>query len=183
MALDERMDKELKDVALCYKALGIPFDSSPAEVERAYRSLSAQFNKDLHSPDPATRLKAKEDAELVTSLYEKITNSANYQRKMKERSHAQDEREGTQKGKTETNAPKLILMICPSCNNTISKGLKACPFCKKRIYSSQFEKIWEENLTSKKMLLTLSILSCLALVILFVANLNDIIEFIRSLQK
>lgn len=94
---DENIDNELKDVELCYKGMGIPFDSSPDEVERAYRSLTERFKRDMLSPDLEKRLKAKEDIEVVNNLYGKIKNSVNYQRKLRERGYAPDELEGSQK--------------------------------------------------------------------------------------
>lgn len=183
MDLNEKRADELKDVELCYKGLGIPFDSSPEDVERAYRSLTEKFKKDTLSPDSSKRLKAKEDAEIVNNLYEKIRYSVNYQRSMRERSSAPDERESTQKRSTESKEPKIIFKICPCCNSTINKSLKTCPFCKKRIYSSNFEKIWVENIATKKMLFSISILSCLALLILIAINFRDIITFISNLKK
>jgi len=181
MSFDEKSDNELKDVDLCYRGMGIPFDSSPEEVEKAYRSLTEKYKKDLLSPDSAKRLKAKEDAEIVNNLYDKIRNSVNYQRKLRERSSAPDEKERAQIRKTETSGPKVISKICPSCNNMILKALKVCPICKKRIYSSTIEKIWEENFTVNKMLLALSILSCLAIVIFVTLNYKVIYSFINNL--
>ena len=174
---DENIDNELKDVELCYKGMGIPFDSSPDDVERAYRSLTERFKRDMLSPDLEKRLKAKDDIEVVNNLYGKIKNSVNYQRKLRERSYAPDELEGSQKRIAEANVPKIILKICPSCNNSINGVLKVCPICKKRIYSSIFEKIWVENVTSKNILITLSILFCLAIVILIAINFKVIIAF------
>jgi hypothetical protein len=183
MSSNEKVDDELKDVDMCYKGMGIPFDSSPNEVEKAYSALTEKFKKDLLSADPAKRLKAKEDAEIVNNLYDKIRNSVNYQRNLRERSSAPDEKERAQIRKTETPGPKIISKICPSCNNMILKALKVCPICKKRIYSSYFEKVWVENFTSKNILLTLSILSCLVLVILIAINFGEIIRFINHLKK
>jgi len=183
MSVNENLDTELKDVELCYKGMGIPFDSSPDEVERAYRSLTESFKKDLLSPDSAKRLKAKEDAEFVGNLYDKIRNSVNYQRRLKERGYAPDEPDSIQKGETKPRGPVIIQRICPSCNNLINKALKICPICKKRIYSSSFEKIWVENITSKNMLIIVAMLCCLAIVILIAINLGDILLFISHLQK
>jgi hypothetical protein len=177
MSENENIDNELKDVELCYKGMGIPFDSSPDEVERAYRSLTERFKRDMLSPDLDKRLKAKEDIEVVNNLYGKIKNSVNYQRKLRERGYAPDELEGSQKRRTEASGTRIILKICPSCNNSINGHLKVCPICKKRVYSSKFEKIWVENI-SKNMLLTISIISILALVILIATNFREIIGFI-----
>jgi hypothetical protein len=179
MSLDKKSDDELKDVDLCYRGMGIPFDSSPEEVEKAYRSLTEKFKKDLLSPDPAKRLKAKEDDELVNNLYDKIRNSVNYQGRLRDRSYARDEQGSSQIRKTETRGPKVISIICPSCNNMILKALKVCPICKKRIYSSYFEQVWVETFTVKNILLTLSILFCLAIVILATLNYKVIYSFMK----
>jgi len=182
MTLNEERENELKDVELCYKGLGIPFDSSPEDVERAYRSLTDKFNKDMLSADSSKRLKAKEDVEIVNNLYEKIRYSVNYQRSMKERSSTPDEYESTQRRSSESIGTKIIFKICPCCNNTIKKSLKVCPYCKKRIYSSKIEKIWVENI-SNNMVMVLSILSCLTLIALIAINFKEIMAFISNLKK
>ena len=171
MSLNGKMEDDLKDVDLCYKGLGVPFDSPPREVERAYRSLTEKIKKDLLSSDPAIRLKAGEEAELINTLYDKIKNSVNYQRKLREKSHGPGDPEKPRERKTEVNGPKVILTICPSCNNTVSKAFKVCPICKKKIYSSKFEKIWNEN-----MLFIFVTLFCLVLAILIAVNFKEIIK-------
>ncbi|MGD0845525.1 MAG: hypothetical protein ABSA06_14335 [Geobacteraceae bacterium] len=183
MSSHEKIDDELKDVDMCYKGMGIPFDSSPDEVERAYRSLTAEIKKNLLSADSAKRSKAKEDDELVNNLYNKIRNSVNYQRKLRERGYAPEGQEGAQQRRTEARAPHIVLKICPCCNNSVNKALKVCPFCRKRLYSSIFEKIWEENFTLKNISLTLLILFVLASAILIARNFNEISGFIGQWKK
>ena len=173
----ERIDEDLKDVELCYKGLGIPFDSPPEEVDKAYRALTEKLKKDLVSADPSTRSRAKEETDLVNNLYAKIKNSVNFQRRLRERSYASDDGEGTRERRTETQGPKVILKICPSCNNAVNSSFKVCPICRKRIYSSGLEKFLMEYLFSKKSLLTLSILSCLVLAIYIAKNFKAIIGF------
>ena len=173
----ERLEDDLKDVDLCYKGLGIPFDSPPEEVERAYRFLTEKIKKDQLSSDPAKRKQAGEEAELINALYEKIRNSINYQRKLRERSYDRDAPEGERERKTAPSGPKVIMKICPSCNNAVNSTFKVCPICKKRIYKSNFEKICAEYVFSKKMLFVLTILASIAFVAMIALNYNDIVGF------
>jgi methionyl-tRNA synthetase len=176
----ERADEDLKDVELCYKGLGIPFDSPPEEVDRAYRSISEKLKKELLSADPSKRSRAKEEEELVNNLYSKIKSSVNFQRKLRERSYSSDDGESTSARRTETHGPKLMLRICPSCNNAVNMANKVCPICRKRIYSSKLEKFFMGYLFSKNALLALVILTCLVLAIFITINFKGIINFFIS---
>ncbi|GEM_PF-2359162 len=66
------------DLDLCYRALGIPYDATPVQVEQAYAAYLETGRQKLLSPDPVLREQARNDMELITDLHLRIAGSLSY---------------------------------------------------------------------------------------------------------
>lgn len=166
---DADQDKELTDVILCYKAMGISIDDSPEQIERTYKLLTEEYRKNLASLDPAVRENARNSMVLVKEMYDKIKGSITYTAKAKECLKAgMREADGpkTSRAATAVKVEKSRLMNCPSCRSMINIGLKTCPICKTRIYSKT-EKFLNQYFTK-----TTIIILCLFLLIGILAGLG-----------
>ncbi len=166
---DAEQDKELTDVILCYKAMGVSIDDSPAQIERAYKLLTEDYRKNLASPDPAVRESARNSMLLVSEMYDKIKGSITYNAKAKECMKAgmrEVERQSTARAAASVKVEKSRLMNCPSCRSAISIGSKSCPVCKTRIYTKT-EQILNQYFTK-----TTIIILCLFLLIGILAGLG-----------
>jgi hypothetical protein len=140
---------ELKDVELCYTALGLSIGDSPAKIEMTYKRLVETYKANLASPDPAARADAQNSLKLIEEMYDKIKNSVTYQtmyRDQERRNKMHGEAEKSRMQQSEAGALDKSLTKCPTCRTVINKGLKTCPRCKARIVSP-FEKLMEKIFT------------------------------------
>jgi hypothetical protein len=136
MTSSARNDDELKDIALCYSALGLSVGDSPNKIEMTYKRIVATNKAGLASPDPQVRENANQNLRLVEEMYSKIRYSVTYQSALKDqekKSKMRDEVEQTRIPARETVVMDKALMNCPMCHSVISKGTKSCPRCKARI--------------------------------------------------
>jgi hypothetical protein len=130
----EEKDTELTDIVLCYQAMGVPLDSSPAAIERAFRMLTDASKEKYASTDPAIREDGRQSLELLEQMYSKIQNSVTYKAMEREQLRRQ---ENSQKVETQVKRPvhravleQKQMVLCPRCNGSIAKGEKTCPICK-----------------------------------------------------
>jgi hypothetical protein len=159
----EEQNNELTDVVLCYQSLGLPLDSSPAQVEKMYRSLADENKRKLTAPEPALREEARKSQELVDEMYDKIRGSITY--RAMEKDH---EKRASSIAVSQVNAKrpahraaveKRQMVNCPRCNGSIARGLKSCPICKGPLYTPT-QKIVRALFSPKKL-----IIYCLLLVV------------------
>jgi hypothetical protein len=169
--MDAQQENELTDIALCYQALGVSLDASPAQIDQMYKALSEENKKKLASASPAVRAEGKESQELVDEMLEKIRGSITY--------HAM-ERDYLKKGVDQTEikvkrpvhqavAEKSLIINCPRCNGSIRKGLKVCPICKTPIYTTM-QKIVRMFFTPKKLVIYFVVLLVAALAVVRVLH-------------
>src|SRR5476651_1945070 len=89
-------EKELSDIDLCYKALGLSVGDSPERIEMTYNRLMGMSKSNLASGDPAVREEAKNSIALVNQMYENIKASVTYQSMVKEYSKSNAREKETQ---------------------------------------------------------------------------------------
>lgn len=136
MTSSARNEDELKDIALCYSALGLLIGDSPDKIELTYKRIVETNKAGLSSPDPQLREDASKNLRLVEEMYNKIRQSVSYQSALKDhekKSRTRDESEQTRIPARHTIVRDKALINCPMCHSVISKGTKSCPRCKARI--------------------------------------------------
>jgi len=74
------------DIELCFKALGVSYDATPAEVDKAYSGFMEKNKRGLMSADPYKVQRTRDDMNLISDLHFKIKKSVTYQDRLK---HAQ----------------------------------------------------------------------------------------------
>lgn len=71
------------DIELCFKALGVPYEATPAEVDKAYDSFIEKCRRGLQSADPSKVQRTRSDMELISDLHFKIKKSVTYKDRLK----------------------------------------------------------------------------------------------------
>ncbi|HZV82002.1 MAG TPA: hypothetical protein VFF53_07530 [Geobacteraceae bacterium] len=66
------------DIDLCFKALGIPSDATPAQVEQAYAAFIERGRRKTLSADPVLREQAINDMELISDIHFRVIQSVTY---------------------------------------------------------------------------------------------------------
>jgi DnaJ-class molecular chaperone len=158
---------ELTDIALCYQAMGVSLDASPAQIEQMYKALTEENKKKSASLEPGAREDAKQSQELVDEMYNKIRGSITY--RAMEKDH---QKKSAETAEVKLKRPvhqavvqKRLNMQCPRCNGSITKGLKTCPICKSPIYTTM-QKIQRAYFTPTKVIIYCIILSVAAFAVL-----------------
>lgn len=67
------------DVELCFRALGVSYEATPTEVDKAYASFIENCRKGLLSADPNKVERSKADMDLIADLHFKIRKSVTYE--------------------------------------------------------------------------------------------------------
>ena len=125
MSDQKNKNDELKDIDLCYKALGLSIGDSPQQVESTYTRLMEIYNNNMKSPDGHVRQDAKNNMELIADMYANIKDSVTYQAMEKEYAKKGKLAESGGKGSVSNNEALLqkgIYKECPSCQSVISKS-------------------------------------------------------------
>lgn len=162
--MSAKNDKDLTDIALCYQALGTDISATPAQLQRLYASLAAEYKKKLLSTDPAVREAARVNLEQVSVMYEKIKGSITY-RAMENKGAHVDESLGRR-----VRGPQVRVTVhCSCCNGLIPKGLRTCPICKSPLYSAT-EKMMRVHLAPKRLAVYFVIVSAVSLAVLGVRS-------------
>jgi len=160
-------ENELIDVVLCYQALGLPMDASPAHIEKLYKALSDEHRKQLSAASPAAREEARKSLEQVNEMYEKIRSSVTYL--AAEREHQKRLQSGQQLReaplKLQRPAELKKTFRCPRCNGEVPLGRKVCPICKTRQYTP-VERLFLA-LFSKRMLVLYAVVVSLVAALLY----------------
>jgi len=169
--MDAQQENELTDIALCYQALGVPLDASPAQIDRMYQSLTEENKKKSASSDPAERADAKQSQDLVNEMYDKIRGSITYHAMEKDylKRSADQAEVKVKRPVHQAVAEKNLIFNCPRCNGSIRKGLKVCPICKTPIYTTM-QKIVRAIFTPKKLIIYFVVLSLAALAVVAVLH-------------
>ncbi len=137
--MDDNSAKELFDIELCYKAMGLSFSDNPETVEKTYRKLQEEYGKSMRSTDLAERAGAQENLKQIEELFATITGSLIYKdyareyeryqslkaEKLEERRQKQQQQSASENKQTHRN--------CPYCNRPIASTLKVCIYCHGRI--------------------------------------------------
>jgi rubrerythrin len=172
MSTEQQVQDELTDVALCYQAMGVPLDASPAEIEKMYKSLTEEYTKKLASADPVLREEARVSLELLGVMYEKIRNSITYramENDHNKKKSADDRFAGELKRPAHFAAAQQRNMThCPRCNGSISKAATTCPICKAPIYTA-LQKVLN-HFTPKRLVLYGIIIAVVSLAVAAIMN-------------
>jgi hypothetical protein len=178
----EEQDDKLKDVILCYQAMGVSVSDSPEQIEFTYNSLTKEYKKNLTSTDPTVREDAKNSLALIDELYDTIKGSVTYNsmaREFEKQGDRKTDVKKLRKPEVKVTVPKVMTVICPSCYNLINKGLKTCPKCKARIYGKT-ERFMRQIFT-KRNLIVLGVFLTLAIIVSAVLMFPDMIQELLKL--
>ncbi len=130
-------EKELSDIELCYKAMGLSFSDNPEQVERTYRKLKDEYGKAMRSTDPSERVNASENLKQLEELFATITGSLiykDYAREFEKYQASKAEKHAERKQKQQQQAAvKEALVNCPYCKKLIATKLKVCIYCHGKI--------------------------------------------------
>jgi hypothetical protein len=135
--MSDASEKELSDIELCYKAMGLSFSDNPEKVERTYQKLKDEYNKIIRSPDVAARSAASENLKQLEELFKTITGSLiykDYAREFEKYKAQKAELMAERKQKQEQKpVVKETMIDCPYCRKSISAKLKVCLYCRGKI--------------------------------------------------
>lgn len=130
-------EKELSDIELCYKAMGLSFSDNPEQVERTYRKLKDEYGKAMRSSDTSERTAATENLKQLEELFTTITGSLiykDYAREYEKYKELKAEQMSARKQKQQQQpVVKDPLINCPYCKKLIAPKLKVCIYCHGKI--------------------------------------------------
>jgi hypothetical protein len=130
------------DIDLCYKVMGLTFSDNPERVDRVYKGLMEEYDRDLKSNDPAVRKQAQENIDQTKDLYERITGSMIYKDYAREYEKYKQLKEEERKEKQlKAEAARASMIPCPHCGKLISASLKSCMYCNKSLPSAAVLKL------------------------------------------
>lgn len=166
-------DKELSDIELCYKAMGLSFSDNPEQVERTYRKLKDEYGKAMTSSDPAGRINASDNLKQLEELFATITGSLiykDYAREYEKYKALKAEKLAERKLKQQQKpVVKEELVDCPYCKKMISPRLKVCIYCRGKILTPMEQLM--ANVFSTRNLVVLAVVVVLAIAgVVFYSN-------------
>lgn len=71
------------DIELCFKALGLSTDASPAQVDKAFDAYLQRCKRDLLSADPGKRERTRSDMDMIADIHFRIKRSVTYADRLK----------------------------------------------------------------------------------------------------
>ncbi len=146
---DSAKQKELDDVELCYKAVGLSFSDPPDQVERVFKKLREEYNAAARSADPAARKAGADNLKQLEELYETITGSLIYKDYAREYEKYKQVKEAERQARLEKAKAKPVPMkICPYCGKSFMASLPSCSYCHKK-YVSPFELMMQKYATGR----------------------------------
>ena len=157
-------EKELSDIELCYKAMGLSFSDNPEQVERTYRKLKDEYGKIMRSTDPYERLNATENLKQLEELFATITGSLiykDYAREYEKYQALKAEKLAERKQKQQQQAVKEALISCPYCKKPIAAKLKVCIYCHGKILTPM-EQLLAKVFSTKNMIVVAVIMAIAA---------------------
>jgi hypothetical protein len=163
-------EKELSDIELCYKAMGLSFSDNPEQVEKTYRKLKDEYGKAMRSSDPTERAGATENLKQLEELFTTITGSMiykDYAREFEKYNASKAEEMAARKQKQQQKqAVKEALVNCPYCHKMIAANLKMCLYCHGKILSPTEQLMAKLFSTRNLVVLTIVVVLVIAGVIL-----------------
>jgi predicted nucleic acid-binding Zn ribbon protein len=181
MSDQKNKNDELKDIDLCYKALGLSIGDSPQQVESTYTRLMEIYKNNMKSPDGHVRQEAKNNMELIADMYANIKDSVTYQAMEREYAKKGKLAESGGKGSASNNEALLqkgIYKECPSCQSVISKTEKKCPKCKEDL-TSGFERFRKDYLTKTNVIVFSVLLIIIIIAVVGFMFSSQIMEIIN----
>lgn len=165
-------EKELSDIELCYKAMGLSFSDNPQKVESVYRKLKDDYGKLMRSSDPSERVRATESMKQLEELFSTITGSLIYKDYAREyekykQAKAEEILARKQKQEQQQQIDRNTLVDCPYCRKLISPKLKICIYCHGKILSPM--ELLIEKIFSKRNIVIGSVVLVLIAAAVFVA--------------
>lgn len=135
--MSEVSEKELSDIELCYKAMGLSFSDNPEQVEKTYRKLKDAYSKAMHLPNSTERATATENLKQLEELFTTITGSLiykDYAREYEKYKAEKAEQLAARKPKQQQQPDvKEVMINCPYCKKPIPPKLKVCLYCHGKI--------------------------------------------------
>lgn len=163
-------EKELSDIELCYKAMGLSFSDNPEQVEKTYRKLKDEYTKTMHSSDLAARSGAAENLKQLEELFATITGSLiykDYAREYEKYKALKAEKLAERKQKQQQQpVVKDELVNCPYCQKKISKKLKVCIYCHGKILTPMEQMMAKVFSTRNLVILTVVVVLAIAGVVI-----------------
>lgn len=164
-------EKELSDIELCYKAMGLSFSDNPEQVERTYRKLKDEYGRAMRSTDPSERVKASENLKQLEELFTTITGSLiykDYAREFEKYQASKAEKQAERKQK-QPPAVKEALIKCPYCNKPIASKLKVCIYCHGKILTPM-EQLMAKVFSTRNMIIYVVVLGVVVAGTLIILN-------------
>ena len=160
-------EKELSDIELCYKAMGLSFSDNPEQVEKTYRKLKDEYGKAMRSADPSERVGASENLKQLEELFTTITGSVIYKDYAKEyEKYKALKAEKLAERKQQKPVVKETLVNCPYCHKPVSPKLKVCIYCHGKILTPMEQLMAKVLSTRNLVILTVVVLLVITGVVL-----------------
>jgi hypothetical protein len=160
-------EKELSDIELCYKAMGLSFSDNPEQVEKTYRKLKDEYSKFIRSSDATERSTAIENMRQLEELFTTITGSLiykDYAREYEKYKAGKAEELAKRKQKQKPVVQEAMIK-CPYCQKPIAAKMKVCIYCHGKILTPM-EKIIAKVFTTRNLIiLTIIVVLAIACVI------------------
>jgi hypothetical protein len=154
--MNDVSEKELSDIELCYKAMGLSFSDNPEQVEKTYRTLKDEYSKSIYSSDAAERSAASENLKQLEELFSTITGSLiykDYAREYDKYKALKDEQNAARKKKQQQKPViKETHINCPYCKKLIAPKLKVCIYCHGKILTP-LEKIMAKVFSTRNLII------------------------------
>jgi len=168
--MSDASEKELSDIELCYKAMGLSFSDNPEQVQSTYRKLKDEYGKALRSPETSERATAAENMKQLEELYETITGSMIYKDYAKEyekyKAKKAEEMAARKKNKPEKPPEENPLVHCPYCNKLIAPKLRECIYCHGKILTPM-EKMMAKLFSTRNMIVAAVVVLLIVAAIVF----------------
>jgi hypothetical protein len=178
-------DEGLKDIELCYTAMGLSMGDSPAKIEMSYKRLVEMYKANLAAPDHRAREEAKDSLRLIEEMYDKIKNSVTYQSMLREQERRSKLQGGTERARTPNAGARKMdssVMKCPMCLTVITKGVKRCPRCKGRIYTPA-EKLMNKIFTKTNAIMFFCVVLLVVMAFIGLMFSEQIKEMVNSFRS
>lgn len=170
MSDEAAKERELADVELCYKAMGLSFSDPPETVSRTYHKLKAEYEAAARNGDPATRKTAADNLKQLEELYATITGSLIYKDYAREYEKYKQVREAERQQKLEKAKAKPVPMKnCPYCGKSFMAALPSCSHCHRK-YVSPTEMLMQKYFTGRNVAIAGVVILILLAGVVFIVN-------------
>lgn len=165
-------EKELSDIELCYKAMGLSFSDNPEQVERTYRKLKDEYARAMRSSELTERTSASENLKQLEELFTTITGSMiykDYAREYEKYKALKAAHSADRKQKQQQPVIKEALKNCPYCKKLIAPKLKKCIYCHGKILTPM-EQFMAKVFSKRNMVVIVVVVLLIAAAIVVVLN-------------